>query len=183
MSTGPVFVRGRLGPAPLRVPGAWRASPLPLRGLPCSLAKVSSQKPGTPGGRPPLQETLSFQGGQHGRRGAVGPGSAVFAPGEVPASGRSPLAAGPRPPHTSHLFIYNLSSACFPESSEALTEKLLPQAGLCSRQPRAPSTDTSPGLASSPGSARLPGPTGSDPQRRPLPPPLRCTLASRETLP
>lgn len=50
MSTGPVFVRGRLGPAPLRVPGAWRASPLPLRGLPLACpAAWQKSAPRSPG--------------------------------------------------------------------------------------------------------------------------------------
>ena len=63
---------------------------------------------------------------------------------EACAFSPAPLPPAPALPQSSCLFIYNLYSACFQESSKALAEKLLPKAPLCSRQPWAQSLRTRP---------------------------------------
>lgn len=135
------------------------------RGLPGSLAKVSSQEPETPGHAPHRSPPPPPRMGRPGGGGAAGSRSG----GRQPLVGTSAPSLSPPPTGCrSHLFIYNLLSASFQESSEALAEKLLPQAGLCSHQPWAPSPWTlSPWLASPDVSAWRPGRTGSGPRDRP----------------
>lgn len=59
----------------------------------------------------------------------MGSSSGLLGPSEVPASGVSPLAAGPRPPADARLFIYNSYSACFQESSRHLLKSCFPKLG------------------------------------------------------
>lgn len=144
------------------------------RGLPGSLAKVSSQEPETPGHAPHRSPPEDGAAGW-GRGGGFPLWGAPAPRGDL---GPQPLPSAHRPCCSSRLFIYNLHSASFQESSEALAEKLLPQAGLCSHQPWAPSPWTlSPWLASSDVSAWRPGRTGSGPRDRPsLPGAAHCLL-------
>lgn len=123
--------------------------------------------PGAGDPRPcPPQEPPQDRAAERGRAGGSRWG--VSAPRGAPGSSLSPRPAGPRPCCGFRLFIYNLYSACFQESSEALAEKLLPQAGLCSHQPWAPSPRTlSLWLPSSDVSAWRPGRTRSGPRDRP----------------